>query len=790
VNRDTDGDTIADIDDLDDDNDGIPDAIEENGDLNRDTDSDGVVDRLDLDADNDGILDVMEAGHTALDANHDGRVDGAPASFGTNGLLNSLETAPDSGLINYQPRNTDGDRVFDFQDLDSDNDGINDVIEGGGQDTDGNALIDGFIDINGNGIADKLETSPLPIPDTDGDGAADYRDLDSDNDGLPDLAEGGHDPVLVDKDGDGVVDAADADGDGIQDGVDGNPSVFGDRNGLTNSTVIDSDNDGIPDYRELDSNNNGIPDRVEAGLPTGPGSPDANSDGKVDNPLDADRDGVADSIDVKPGIFGGFDSKDSDGDGVTDIYDLDDDNDGIPDTVEQHGNPKLDTDGDGIIDRLDLDSDNDGILDLKEAGHQGLDANGDGRVDGPSGKNGLADSVETTPESGITNYTPLDTDGDGVFDFQDLDSDNDGISDVIEAGGQDPDGDGIVGQGTPIDTNGNGLADSIDPQKGGTPLPVPDRDGDGQPNYRDLDSDNDGIPDLVEQGLSRFDANNDGKIDGADSDRDGLIDAIDGSDSTFGSGGTPLPAPLDLNGNGVPDFLEPPSLRTGTQGADNVTGSNGDDILNGFSDIDILRGLAGNDLINGGSSRDTMYGDEGNDTLNGGSNDDYMDGGTGNDRLNGGTGNDTMLGGDGIDTLDGGEDQDFIRGNQGDDIINGGDGNDRLYGDEGKDIIHGNRGNDLIVGGFGKDLLTGGQGRDRFAYTSAKEFGDIITDFEIVKDRINVKPIKGLNSIKDLKFIQRGHDTIVKAHVGKGFQVLAVLEDVRATTLTSHHFVF
>jgi large repetitive protein len=791
VNRDSDGDTIADIDDLDDDNDGIPDAIEENSNPDRDTDSDGVVDRLDLDADNDGIPDIVEAGHTALDANQDGRVDGTPASFGNNGLLDSLETAPDSGIINYPLRNTDGDRVYDFQDLDSDNDGINDVIEAGGQDADGNALIDGFnIDTNGNGIADGVESAPLPIPDTDSDGAANYRDLDSDNDGLPDLAEAGHDPVVVDKDGDGVVDASDPDGDGIQDLVDGNPSGYGDRNGLTNSTVLDSDQDGISDYQELDSDNDGTPDRIEAGLNTGTGSPDANRDGKVDNPLDADKDGIADSIDIKPGIYGGFDSKDSDGDGITDIYDLDDDNDGIPDTIEQNGDAQRDTDGDSIIDRLDLDSDNDGILDVKEAGHQGLDINGDGRVDGSYGKNGLADSVETTPESGIANYTPLNTDGDAVPDFQDLDSDNDGISDTIEAGGQDPDGDGILGQGKPIDANGDGRADSIDPQRNGTPLPVPDQDGDGQPNFRDLDSDNDGISDLAEQGLSRLDTNNDGRIDGADSDRDGLIDTIDGNNSTFGSGTTPLPVPVDQNSNGIPDFLEPPKLGNGTQGSDNVTGTNGDDILNGFSDIDILRGLAGNDLINGGSSSDTMYGDEGNDTLNGGSNNDFMDGGTGNDRLNGGSGDDLMLGGDGDDIFDGGEGKDLIRGNRGNDIINGGDGDDRLYGDQGNDIIHGNRGNDLLVGGFGKDTLTGGQGRDRFAYKSIKEFGDIITDFEIVKDRISVKPIKSINSIKDLRFMQRGDDTLVKAQTEKGFQPLAVLEDVRATTLTQKHFIF
>ena len=53
----------------------------------------------------------------------------------------------------------------------------------------------------------------------------------------------------------------------------------------------------------------------------------------------------------------------------------------------------------GVADRLDLDSDGDGIFDSDEAGHDGVDANNDGRLDGPFGANGLANDVEITPES-------------------------------------------------------------------------------------------------------------------------------------------------------------------------------------------------------------------------------------------------------------------------------------------------------------------------------------------------------------------------------------------------------
>ena len=118
-----------------------------------------------------------------------------------------------------------------------------------------------------------------------------------------------------------------------------------------------------------------------------------------------------------------------------------------------------DTDGDCIPDSSDLDSDNDGIPDEVE---------------------GFEDS-----------------DGDGIPDFQDLDSDNDGINDVIEGGGVDANGDGFQ-DGS--DGDGNGLVDTVDPDETETPLAVPDSDGDGAADFVDLDSDNDSIGDLVENG--------------------------------------------------------------------------------------------------------------------------------------------------------------------------------------------------------------------------------------------------------------------------------------------------
>lgn len=96
-----------------------------------------------------------------------------------------------------------------------------------------------------------------------------------------------------------------------------------------------------------------------------------------------------------------YPANDRDGDGVLNDDDIDDDNDGIPDTAEGGG----DTDGDGIPNWYDLDSDNDGISDLFEAG--GTDSNYNGIVDSfvDANGNGLTDAYDPTCNgSTVTGY--------------------------------------------------------------------------------------------------------------------------------------------------------------------------------------------------------------------------------------------------------------------------------------------------------------------------------------------------------------------------------------------------
>lgn len=123
----------------------------------------------------------------------------------------------------------DGDGVAGPFDLDSDNDGLWDSVESGGNDADN----DGFVD----NPADRGSiTNPR---DTDGDGIANHLDLESNNaanDGSDyDIARSGF--AGFDSNGDGTLTRADAnggtdaDGDGIDDLIDGNPSAPGSGSG-------------------------------------------------------------------------------------------------------------------------------------------------------------------------------------------------------------------------------------------------------------------------------------------------------------------------------------------------------------------------------------------------------------------------------------------------------------------------------------------------------------------------------------------------------------------------------
>lgn len=139
--------------------------------------------------------------------------------------------------------------VSDSSDLDSDNDGINDVIEAGGTDADADGQIDNPATNQG------TLTNPT---NSDTDGQADYIDLDSDNDTISNLVEGGS--GATDADDDGVADGPDRDGDGIADSAD-DLNGFGDATGpALPDKDSGADNDGAPDYADTDDSAGGAQD--------------------------------------------------------------------------------------------------------------------------------------------------------------------------------------------------------------------------------------------------------------------------------------------------------------------------------------------------------------------------------------------------------------------------------------------------------------------------------------------------------------------------------------------------
>ena len=146
-------------------------------------DGDSKPNPYDLDSDGDGITDVKEAQFT--DANWDGWVDGA---INTNGRNTSL-----AALGSLTIPNTDGVGRANPYDIDSDDDGIPDNVEGlttigyllpAAVDTDGDGIDNSYDNYNGFG------GDGIHVVNTDGDLLPDYLDADTDGDGLIDRIEG------------------------------------------------------------------------------------------------------------------------------------------------------------------------------------------------------------------------------------------------------------------------------------------------------------------------------------------------------------------------------------------------------------------------------------------------------------------------------------------------------------------------------------------------------------------------------------------------------------------------
>ena len=335
----------------------------------------------------------------------------------------------------------DNDTVQDFEDLDIDNDGISNVLEGAIADVFDISSLDGLSGIDMNGmpdpsiITDALNNNNISLAGailtvdsifTGGAGMFDEFEInDSQEDGSYGIRLGVQGPVngpanfvqsnysfsqpvcnlnarVVDLDRDDAI------------------YVFGYSNGMVVPFSV-TNQGGCLVYDGANTLNNDINGGIVDGFDCSTNADPAT--GNVDNhAFDIEFNGCIDSLvfgiyDTRTtGVNGGgsftflisptptFSGPDVDMDGLPDFQDLDSDNDGIPDAIEACGTITLNL----ILEDCTLDSNGDGSYQMMNGESTGILTN-------------------------ICATAPIDTDGDGIDDFKDLDSDGDGCPDATEA---------------------------------------------------------------------------------------------------------------------------------------------------------------------------------------------------------------------------------------------------------------------------------------------------------------------------------------------------------------------
>ena len=434
----------------------------------------------DIDDDNDGIPDYVEFNNALALQDHN-----------TNGIPNWKDPLYPA----YVDNNLDGvNDNFDYG-ADADNDGVPNYY-----DTD----IAGYVDTNGDFINDNA--------DKDKDGIPNQYDLDSDNDGIPDVAES----YGVDANGDGVIDNyTDTDADGLSQNVDANNTgVSGSGNGLGGE---DFDTDGIANYLDADSDNDGIPDVIEVS------GTDANNDGVIDSFVDVESDGFSDNVDGDVGNDGVAENS------VNALLLTGTDITPIDGRADNYPNKNFDNDTRPNV--YDIDSDGDGITDVRESGFTDI-AIPIGVVDGVIGTNGWSTNISVLVALNLRN-----TDAVGKPDYLDIDTDEDGIPDNIEGQAT-----ATYKLPTSADTDNDGLENNYDIVVGfgGTGNGYYDNDGDGIPDYRDLDTDGDGLADITEGNDFNLNGTADDLVTltGLDTDGDGLDNRFDSLTSITNIKGT------------------------------------------------------------------------------------------------------------------------------------------------------------------------------------------------------------------------------------------------------------
>ncbi|MBM1107963.1 VCBS repeat-containing protein [Aurantibacter crassamenti] len=396
-----------------------------------DTDDDGVNDDVDLDDDNDGILDIVENPKTvlwvtngALSSDQQNTIDKLTALGYTVTIRddNDSDDAVNYAVTYIHPSVNSGTTFGNFANLATTNTGVI---------TSENALYDeiigstgatGSTNTNNINILDNTHpiTAGMELGNFDiGDGAFYVNNV------VSGTQLGRHPNGQVNM---AVWKPGEALDTGIAPGrrtivphtsANGGYNINGEDllvRAIVWTSRIDSDNDNIDDIFDLDSDNDGIPDNVEAQTTTGyvPPNNDSLATYSANNG-------------VNSAYLGGLTPTNTDGTDEPDYLDLNSDNEGHVDTTEAGITlAGVDTDNDGLDDYMDSTvgyADPGGTIDDPLSAPVLLldsdnDANSGGDVD-------FRDATDDRP----------DNDNDGIVDADDSDDDNDGILDRDEGCG-------------------------------------------------------------------------------------------------------------------------------------------------------------------------------------------------------------------------------------------------------------------------------------------------------------------------------------------------------------------
>ncbi len=220
-----------------------------------------------------------------------------------------------------------------------------------------------------------------------------------------------------------LVSLADSDGDGLPDEL---PGDYDPMEGPTPGLVADDDDD-----------NDGLPDLEESATGTDSTNPDTDGDGYCDGPT-----AVAGVCQTGPDAFPLDPAEwlDTDGDGIGNEADTDDDNDGLPDLEESAtgtDSTNTDTDGDGYCDGAEA------VTGVCEAGPDAFPTDPSAHAD--TDGDGMPDTITGTSTSVPALVEDTDDDGDGLEDASETDTGTyvDGSDTGTDPLNPDTDSDGI-----------------------------------------------------------------------------------------------------------------------------------------------------------------------------------------------------------------------------------------------------------------------------------------------------------------------------------------------------------